>query len=91
MIYPHTQETIELEGSVRSLTRRLITVANPLGSDEAITFAKRNPAEDLNPAAGGGGESEVRRADWRADYDSCQRTESIWTWRSRHRDLEESK
>lgn len=33
-----TQETIELEGSVRSLTRRLITVANPLGPNESITF-----------------------------------------------------
>lgn len=33
------QETLELEGSVRSLTRRLITVANPLRPDEAITFS----------------------------------------------------
>lgn len=55
------QETIELEGSVRSLTRRLITVANPLGRDKPITFPKGNAGDDLNPAAGG--ESEVKHAD----------------------------
>ena len=37
------QETIELEGSVRSLTRRLITVVNPLRPDELITFTERTP------------------------------------------------
>lgn len=58
----HAQETIELEGSVRSLTRRLITVANPLGSNEPITFPKRSPADGLGSATGDGGESEVRRA-----------------------------
>ncbi len=58
----YAQETIEMEGSVRSLTRRLITVANPLGSDEPITFPQRSPADDLSPAAGSGGNSEVRRA-----------------------------
>lgn len=59
----HPQETITLEGSVRSLTRRLITVANPLGRDKAITFSKGNTADSLNPTTGGGavagGESEV--------------------------------
>lgn len=46
----NAQETLELEGSVRSLTRRLITVANPLGADQAITF----PGE----SRGVGGQSE---------------------------------
>ncbi|CAM9387080.1 unnamed protein product, partial [Sphacelaria rigidula] len=35
---PGIQETLEFEGSVRSVTRRLITVANPLGPNEPITF-----------------------------------------------------
>ncbi|CAN0440394.1 unnamed protein product, partial [Laminaria digitata] len=39
---PRAQETLELEGSVRSLTRRLITVANPLEADQPITFPGAN-------------------------------------------------
>ncbi|CAM9551391.1 unnamed protein product, partial [Pylaiella littoralis] len=60
------QETIELEGSVRSLTRRLITVANPLRPDEPITFPMKNPAADgLNPAAGDGGGGDESEGWWR--------------------------
>lgn len=32
------KETLELEGSVRSVTRRLITIANPLDTEAPITF-----------------------------------------------------
>lgn len=55
----HAQETIELEGSVRSLTRRLITVANPLGRDKPITFPRGSPTGAGGVAVG---ESEVKHA-----------------------------
>lgn len=50
-----SQDTLELEGSVRSLTRRLITVANPLGPSESITFRKSGTEKD--PAATSGDNS----------------------------------
>lgn len=48
---------IELEGSVRKLTRRLITVVNPLRRDEPITFPKTAAkGTGGTPAAGSHGE-----------------------------------
>ncbi|CAM9160937.1 unnamed protein product, partial [Discosporangium mesarthrocarpum] len=47
---PGIQETIELEGSVRRVTRHLITVANPLQPTAAITFPEERESE-----GGGGG------------------------------------
>lgn len=55
-----------LEGSVRSLTRRLITVANPLRPDEPITFPTGDPAaaDNTSPAGGNaGGHAEVGTCD----------------------------
>lgn len=59
-----------LEGSVRSLTRRLITVANPLRPDEPITFPTGDPAAagNASPAGGvgtaaAGGHAEVSTSD----------------------------
>ncbi|CAM9826332.1 unnamed protein product, partial [Ectocarpus sp. 8 AP-2014] len=52
---PNVQETIVLEGSVRSLTRRLITVANPLRPDEPITFSTGDPAAAADNAGPAGG------------------------------------
>ncbi|CAM9503860.1 unnamed protein product, partial [Hapterophycus canaliculatus] len=60
---PCVQETIELEGSVRSLTRRLITVANPLDQDEPITFPSGNDA--LSPIGGDSGGGSRTEGWWR--------------------------
>lgn len=54
------KETLEIEGSVRSLARRLITVANPLGPHEAITF----PERESNVGAANGLNKEEKEGWW---------------------------
>lgn len=56
------KETLELEGSVRSVTRRLITVANPLGPEAPITFP--TAVENATDGNNGGSNAGVKHEGW---------------------------